>query len=87
MQSEMAALVRPGSAAADFQPRVIVMTDGKNEVMRGDDSDLLDGPLGMQQAVANASGLTREFMLPLMSTSINTTFGRWLESLPKPEEK
>jgi Mg-chelatase subunit ChlD len=55
MQSEMAALVKPGSAAADFQPRVIVMTDGKNEVMRGDDSDLLDGPLGMQQAVAKVA--------------------------------
>lgn len=55
MQSEMAALVKPGSAAAEFQPRVIVMTDGKNEVMRGDDSDLLDGPLGMQQAVAKVA--------------------------------
>lgn len=59
MQTEMATLVKPGTTAADFQPRVIVMTDGKNEVARGDDADLLDGPLGMQQAVAKvaSSGL------------------------------
>jgi Mg-chelatase subunit ChlD len=59
MQNEMTSLVKPGTTAEDFQPRVIVMTDGKNEVMRGDDADLLDGPLGMQQAVAKvtASGL------------------------------
>nr|WP_246301735.1 vWA domain-containing protein [Granulicella arctica] len=59
MQTEMATLVKPGTVAADFQPRVIVMTDGKNEVMKGDDADLLDGPLGMQQAVAKvaSSGL------------------------------
>jgi Mg-chelatase subunit ChlD len=59
MQNEMETLVKPGMAEADFQPRVIVMTDGKNEVMRGDDADLLDGPYGMQQAVAavSASGL------------------------------
>lgn len=59
MQTEMATLLKPGTTAADFQPRVIVMTDGKNEVARGDDPDLLDGPLGMQQAVAKvaSSGL------------------------------
>ena len=59
MQNEMTSLVKPGVSAADFQPRVIVMTDGKNEVMRGDDADLLDGPLGMQQASAKvlSSGL------------------------------
>jgi len=60
MQTEMTALVKPGTTASDFQPRVIVMTDGKNEVTRSDDPDLLDGPLGMQQAVAKvaaASGL------------------------------
>jgi len=59
MQAEMAALVKPGTPASDFQPRVIVMTDGKNEVIRGDDPDLLDGPLGMQQAAADvaSSGL------------------------------
>ena len=55
MQAEMAALSKPGTPASDFQPRVIVMTDGKNEVMRGDDPDLLDGPLGMQQAAANVA--------------------------------
>ena len=52
MQSELASLVKPGMTAADFQPRILVMTDGKNEVARGDDLDLLDGPLGMQQAAA-----------------------------------
>ena len=59
MQNEMTSLVKPGTTIGDFQPRVIVMTDGKNEVMKGDDADLLDGPLGMQQAVAKvaASGL------------------------------
>ena len=59
MQAEMAGLIKPGTPASDFQPRVIVMTDGKNEVMRGDDLDLLDGPLGMQQAAAQvaSSGL------------------------------
>lgn len=59
MQAEMASLVKPGTTAADFQPRMIVMTDGKNEVARADDPDLLDGPLGMQQAAAKvaSSGL------------------------------
>jgi Mg-chelatase subunit ChlD len=55
MQTEITALVKPGTTTSDFQPRVIVMTDGKNEVMRGDDPDLLDGPLGMQQAVAKVA--------------------------------
>lgn len=55
MQNEMASRVKPGTTAEDFQPRVIVMTDGKNEVAKGDDADLLDGPLGMQQAVAKVS--------------------------------
>lgn len=55
MQTEMASLVKPGLTVADFQPRVIVMTDGKNEVAKGDDADLLDGPLGMQQAVAKVA--------------------------------
>lgn len=59
MQAEMSTVVKPGTTASDFQPRVIVMTDGKNEVARGDDPDLLDGPLGMQQAIAKvaSSGL------------------------------
>jgi len=55
MQTEMASLVKPGLTAADFQPRLIVMTDGKNEVAKGDDAELLDGPLGMQQAVAKVA--------------------------------
>jgi Mg-chelatase subunit ChlD len=55
MQTEIASLVKPGTVAADFQPRVIVMTDGKNEVRRGDDPELLDGPLGMQQAVTKVA--------------------------------
>ncbi|MFZ0731894.1 MAG: vWA domain-containing protein [Candidatus Sulfotelmatobacter sp.] len=37
---------------------LIVMTDGKNEVYKGDDSGLLDGPAGLQQAssAVQASG-------------------------------
>jgi Mg-chelatase subunit ChlD len=59
LQAEMSAVLKPGTTTADFQPRIIVMTDGKNEVARGDDADLLDGPLGMQQAAAKvaSSGL------------------------------
>lgn len=55
MQSEMGSLVKPGTVATDFQTHLIVMTDGKNEVSSGDDSGLLDGPLGMQQAAAKVA--------------------------------
>jgi hypothetical protein len=43
------AAATPGSP----ETQLIVMTDGKNEVYRGDDSGLLDGPAGLEQA-ANA---------------------------------
>jgi Ca-activated chloride channel family protein len=42
-----------GSAAGSPETLLIVMTDGKNEVYKGDDAGLLDGPSGLQQA-ANA---------------------------------
>lgn len=37
---------------AELDPKLIVMTDGRNEVLRGDDAGLLNGPLGLQQAAA-----------------------------------
>lgn len=52
LQSEVNSLMRPGESAADFSPTLIVMTDGKNDLYRGDDAVLLDGPLGLQQAAA-----------------------------------
>ncbi len=33
-----------GAAAGDREVMLVVMTDGKNEVYKGDDADLLDGP-------------------------------------------
>ena len=48
--NEVSALQRSG--ATDLQPHMVVMTDGKNEVMSGDDSQLLNGDLGLQQAAA-----------------------------------
>jgi Mg-chelatase subunit ChlD len=50
MKAEVANLEHDGRSAAELQPHVIVMTDGKNEVMAGDDPQLLNGPLGLQQA-------------------------------------
>jgi len=41
------------ATASSPETQLIVMTDGKNEVYKGDDSGLLDGPAGLQQA-ANA---------------------------------
>jgi Mg-chelatase subunit ChlD len=52
MQAEIASLERDGHTADELQPHVIVMTDGKNEVFPGDDPQLLNGPLGLQQAAA-----------------------------------
>ena len=52
VEDEEAALERQGHARSELQPHLIVMTDGKNEVTRGDDPQLLDGPLGLQQAAA-----------------------------------
>jgi hypothetical protein len=39
-----------GNAARSPETLLIVMTDGKNEVYKGDDAGLLDGPAGLQQA-------------------------------------
>jgi hypothetical protein len=58
MQNEMNSLVQHGESAGDFAPTLIVMTDGRNELYKGDDPLLLNGPLGLQQASAkvHASG-------------------------------
>lgn len=47
-----------GNAAGSPETLLIVMTDGKNEVYKGDDVGLLDGPAGLQQAASavQASG-------------------------------
>jgi Mg-chelatase subunit ChlD len=49
---------RPAGGEAP-ETLLIVMTDGKNEVYRGDDPGLLDGPAGMAQAsrAAHSSGI------------------------------
>ncbi len=52
LQDEVANLGRQGHAASELQPHLIVMTDGKNEVLPGDDPQLLNGELGLQQASA-----------------------------------
>lgn len=39
-----------GNVAGSPETLLIVMTDGKNEVFKGDDPGLLDGPSGLQQA-------------------------------------
>ena len=51
LQAEVASLQHEESGL-DVQPHLIVMTDGKNEVAPGDDALLLNGDLGLQQAVA-----------------------------------
>lgn len=55
MKAEMDTLQREGSKPAELQPHVIVMTDGTNEVQPGDDPQLLNGPLGLQQAAAQVA--------------------------------
>ena len=52
LRSEVSTLQRDSRASAEVQPHLVVMTDGKNEVMAGDDAQLLNGPLGLQQAAA-----------------------------------
>ncbi len=52
VRNELSALERDGHAASELQPHLILMTDGKNEVMAGDDPLLLNGPLGLQQAAS-----------------------------------
>ncbi len=51
LQAEIASLQRDGGTV-DVQPHLIVMTDGKNEVFAGDDPQLLNSELGLQQAAA-----------------------------------
>ncbi len=50
--NELAVLQRGGASPNELQAHLIVMTDGKNDVTAGDDSQLLNGPLGLQQAAA-----------------------------------
>lgn len=52
LHSELTSLEHEGATATELQPHLIVMTDGKNEVASGDDPQLLNGDLGLQQAVA-----------------------------------
>ena len=52
LQAEVGTLQHEGSGSQELQPHLIVMTDGKNEVTPGDDPLLLNGDLGLQQAVA-----------------------------------
>jgi hypothetical protein len=52
LQGELTSLQHEGATASELQPHLIVMTDGKNEVAAGDDPLLLNGDLGLQQAVA-----------------------------------
>jgi Mg-chelatase subunit ChlD len=51
LRGQMASLQHDGVTSAELQPHLIVMTDGKNEVAAGDDPQLLNGDLGLQQAV------------------------------------
>ena len=52
LQNELTTLRHEGATDTELQPHLIVMTDGKNEVAAGDDPQLLNGDLGLQQAVA-----------------------------------
>ena len=52
LQEELSSLERQGHAGKELQPHLVVMTDGKNEVLPGDDPQLLNGELGLQQAAA-----------------------------------
>ncbi len=55
LREELSSLQREGHSSAELQPHLIVMTDGKNEVLPGDDPELLNGELGLQQAAAQVS--------------------------------
>lgn len=52
LNSEISSLQREGHTGQELQPHLVIMTDGKNEVMAGDDPQLLNGDLGLQQAAA-----------------------------------
>ena len=55
LRNEVTSLERDGRPASELQPHLIVMTDGKNEVLAGDDQQLLNGPLGLQQAATQVA--------------------------------
>lgn len=55
LQDELGSLEREGHLRKELQPHLIVMTDGKNEVLPGDDPQLLTGDLGLQQAAAQVT--------------------------------
>ncbi len=52
LQGQVAALSKDGRSPQELTPHLILMTDGKNEVLPGDDPQLLNGDLGLQQAAA-----------------------------------
>jgi len=52
LKSELISLRQDGESIGELRPHLVVMTDGKNEVMSGDDPQLLNGDLGLQQAAA-----------------------------------
>jgi len=45
-------LAKKGKDTASPEALMVLMTDGKNEVFKGDDAGLLDGPAGLQTAAA-----------------------------------
>lgn len=55
LQDELGSLEREGHLRKELQPHLVVMTDGKNEVFAGDDPQLLNGDLGLQQAAAQVA--------------------------------
>lgn len=50
LKSEISSLQHEGHTSQEMQPHLVIMTDGKNEVLAGDDAQLLNGDLGLQQA-------------------------------------
>jgi Ca-activated chloride channel family protein len=56
LRDELTSLGREGFTPDQLQPHLIVMTDGRNEVERSDDPQLLNGPLGLEQAAAQMRG-------------------------------
>ena len=57
LTSQARAVAAPGTASPEML--LVLMTDGKNEVLRGDDPGLLDGAMGLQRAAeaVKASGI------------------------------
>lgn len=52
LDAELKRLQKSGISRSSVIPQLVVMTDGKNDLLPGDDPGLLDGPLGLEQAVA-----------------------------------